>query len=84
MTQVTHVILPEHWASFLINGDGSGLTDKERLQAAQQADLATERGEWSIVDVSDGWFSWHYPLYDLSAGAPAGGQVAEYTLLKVG
>lgn len=60
-------ILPAYWASYLINGDGSGLTAAE---ADQIESWLESEGNPAFVDVGDSWFSntiW--------------GNVAEYTAI---
>lgn len=65
-----------YWASYLINGDASGMTAGER--AVCDAWLEREglnRG--TFVDVSEPYFSWFYGFH---TGADcAGGDLADYT-----
>lgn len=68
---VTYV-LPSYWASYLINGDDSGLEEGERAQINEwlhQEDLPDP------VDCGESYFSWINDATDL------GGDVCEYTFL---
>jgi hypothetical protein len=62
------------WASYLINGDASGLTDEERDLADQWCER--ELGpNGAVVDCGEPWFTWSYRLY---TGAPyQGGDVVD-------
>lgn len=83
--ETTTIKAPSHWASYFINGDASGLTDKEQAQA--DAWLAREQVE--IIDVADDengepqepHFSWNVQLY-----APEvdyrGGDLLEYVAIN--
>jgi hypothetical protein len=63
-----------YWASYLINGDASGMSDEERRLA--DAWLARVGGE--VVDCGEPFFTWSYGLH---TGADcAGGDVVEYTI----
>jgi hypothetical protein len=65
-------ILPAYWASYLINGDASGLEEED--QRACDAWLARNPGG-SCVDCGESYFS-----HRNDAGTLAG-DVAEYTFL---
>jgi hypothetical protein len=61
------------WASYLINGDASGLTDEERNLADAWCERELGPND-AIVDCGEPWFTWSYRLY---TGADAqGGDVA--------
>ena len=71
--EVVSYTLPIYWASYLINGDASGLEDDE--QAEIDAWLESE-GNPSFVTVSeDYWFAHSNDASSL------GGDVAEYSAL---
>jgi hypothetical protein len=74
MTTETYT-LPIYWASYLINGDASGLEDNEQ----EEIDAWMESEEpGDCVDVGeDYWFSSHNDAHTNLAG-----DVAEYTFLK--
>lgn len=76
MKTITNYDLPAYWASYLVNGDASGLEPGEQEQidawSARQGDIG------SCVDVSeDSWFAWSNDATNL------GGDVATYAFLKV-
>jgi len=76
MTTFTHTIevrLPAYWASYLINGDASGLLDGEQ----QEIDAYLARaGLGAAVDCSDEpWFAHYNDATDL------GGDVCDYTFM---
>lgn len=62
--------LPAHWASYLINGDASGLEDGE--QAVIDAWMVKE-GNPHICDCGESYFSWTNEATSL------GGDVCDYT-----
>ena len=65
------------WATYLINGDESGLTACERRHADMW--LAKLGSEADVVDVGEPYFSW---AYNRHTGLPySGGEVADYTIL---
>jgi hypothetical protein len=67
-----------HWASYLINGDASGLTELERIQADAWCDRELEDGE-QVVDCGEPYFSWSFGMY---TGIPVkGGDLVDYTIL---
>ena len=75
-TTLTTYRLPAYWASYLINGDASGLESGER--ATIDAWLAREGGP-NIVDCGDSYFSRHN-----ESGNGMAGDVCEYTALQGG
>lgn len=65
--------LPAYWASYLINGDHSGLEDSE-IQEADSFMASLEADGWYCVDASqDSDFSYSNDATD------TGGDVAEFT-----
>ena len=70
------------WASYLINGDASGLTPAEKVAADA---WLTREGikRRDVVDcAAEAHFSW---AFDLWTGLPShGGDVLEYTIIKRG
>ena len=74
------VIGAAYWASYFINGDASGLEEREITLAHEWA--ARELGPSDhIVDCGEPYFSWHYTLHTGDA-ASQGGDVCEYTIVK--
>jgi hypothetical protein len=79
MTEVRKILGAAHWASYLINGDASGLMPEEKELC--DAWLARELGSGEdIVSCEDeSHFSWNYGLY---TGADcAGGDLLEYMVI---
>ena len=84
--KVSEVTLPVYWASALVNGDYSGLSEEEAKRCrAKVAELAAEG--MAVVDcarddsgeIKDARFTWNYPLYDREA-AVSGGEVLDYVV----
>ena len=69
---------PAHWASYLINGDASGLEPGEASRADEYVQNLFPRSIVSVVDCGEPFFSWSCDLY---GGINAGGDLAEYTAL---
>lgn len=74
-----------HWASYLVNGDDSGLEPREReLCDAWLARL----DPWRVVDVArdasgeaqESWFTWSYGLH--TGDDCSGGNCLDYVLHK--
>lgn len=64
-----------YWASYLVNGDASGIDETERALA----DAWLERmGAADVVDVGEPYFSWSYGFH--TGAACSGGDLAEFTL----
>jgi len=78
MPGFTQTKMPAHWASYLINGDASGLTLEERSQC--NAYLKAQ----GIADVigcdEEAHFSWSFSLY---GGDAEGGDLLNYTVRYV-
>jgi hypothetical protein len=74
--QFDKLIGAAHWASYLINGDASGLTDEE-IALADKWLVANE-----VLDVVDcdeePRFTWNYDLH--TGDKFRGGSVVEYTV----
>lgn len=65
--------LPVYWASYLINGDDSGLVNGEKEQIDK---WLSKEGDPCFVDVSsDSYFAWRNDATSL------GGDVTEYTAI---
>ena len=67
---------PSSWATYLINGDESGISDDDRAQA--DAFIAYV-GLGSPVDCQDAGFIWRHEAY---AFCPFGADCQEYTFLR--
>lgn len=69
--------LPAYWASYIANGDDSGLDGSERKIAD---DFCEKEGltEWTFADVGESYFS-----HSNDAGTLAG-DVCRYTFVKIG
>lgn len=72
---------PAHWASYLINGDASGLEkgEAERADAYVQGHAPRSRINVVDVDADSVGFTWSFDLY---GGDCAGGEIARYTALS--
>ena len=71
------------WASYLINGDASGLSDDERQLADAWRKLEV-RPNCSIVNYGEPYFSWNYDLCTgaIFAGSTRrGGDVVDYRVV---
>ena len=80
MIEVDTITGPNYWASYLVNGDASGLTAEEKAACdAWQASIAP----WYVVSTGDDQeprFTWHFRLY---GGTADGGDVIDYIAHKV-
>lgn len=74
--KTTTITLPSAWASYLINGDNSGLTRLEQDRADKETEGLNIVG---IVEDSKR-FTWWYALYDPESGFK-GGTVADYIIV---
>lgn len=83
--EVDTVTAPDYWASYLVNGDHSGLESDEKAAC----DVWQEGlGDWYVVDVArdesgeaqEPRFTWSYSLY---GGTASGGSVVDYVAHKV-
>ena len=72
MTTETY-ILPAYWASYLINGDDSGISGQDKAECDQWLE---SNGNPNIVDCGESYFSWDNEATTL------GGDVCDYTALK--
>lgn len=84
MIEVTEVTAPAYWASYLVNGDSSGIDENEKaLCDAWKA----QQKPWYVVDIArdedgeaqESRFTWSYALY---GGDCSGGDVVDYVLHK--
>lgn len=66
------------WASYLINGDASGLGDEERKLADQWCERELGPND-AIVDCGEAYFTWSYRLY--TGSAFSGGDVVDYRVM---
>lgn len=73
-TETTTRRLPAYWASYLINGDASGMEDDERAEADEYLDSLG--AGWSCCDVGEVDFSHTNDANRL------GGDVATYTFIN--
>ena len=74
--KVDSITLPAAWASYLVNGDDSGLSERERDQADSRLARVLEPGQYIVGTVyDDPWFSWDFDLY---GGDCRGGQINRY------
>jgi len=70
-----------YWASYLINGDSSGMTDAEIALCDAWEARELEEGETIVSCDDEARFTWSY---DLHTGADyKGGDVLDYTVLKI-
>lgn len=82
--RVIQTAAPAYWASYLVNGDSSGLSDREidladKWQAghapAYVVDVARDRHGLA----ADSYFSWHYGMISGDAES-VGGELLDYVL----
>jgi len=68
---------PASWASYLVNGDHSGLEDAEQSEAdACIKDLIERHGNGHVVNCGEPYFTWGRTDYGSLAG-----DYCEYTIL---
>jgi hypothetical protein len=82
------VVAPDAWACALVNGDRTGLDEREaQLCEAFETDLATDG--WAVYDVvrddegepCEPWFTWNYRVFVPGAdGACEGGMMRDYII----
>ena len=78
MVQFVEITGPTHWASYLINGDASGLDEGEKEMVDRWLEREGLRRVVSTVDSEDeGRFTWSYALYNPESGC-TGGNVIDY------
>ncbi len=72
---------PVYWASYLVNGDDSGIDAEEKAHA----DHWLKSNSVSAVCIEDDSerFTWHYSLYDTLAKV-SGGEVCDYICEQLG
>ena len=66
------------WASYLINGDTSGLSDEERNLADAWCERELGPND-CIVDCGEPYFTWHYKLH--TGASYSGGEVVDYRVI---
>jgi hypothetical protein len=77
MVEFTQIKGAAYWASYLINGDASGLTPREVALANNWLDV---NQIVNVVDCShDSHFTWNYDLHTGDVMA-RGGDVLDYTV----
>lgn len=76
LADVDTVTMPAHWASALINGDASGMTDREERLMDRYVERVLYEHGWQVVDViGEPYFTWRYRLH---GGDAEGGEVVDY------
>lgn len=70
---------PSSWASYLINGDDSGITDEEQAWADE---FVRHIGAGSPVDCEDAGFKWTCDAMGLCPMTRLGGDMSTYTFLR--
>lgn len=71
---------PSHWASYLVNGDHSGLSDAEKSQADRMIlEVTKDIGNGHCVDCEEEGFSWRHDFQHIAGRL--GGDVSTYTFL---
>lgn len=83
LLEVTVATAPAAWASALVNGDWSGMSDDDTRACR---DWIESQRPYAVADVQrnadgeacDPRFTWHYTLY---GGTAAGGEVLDYVML---
>ena len=83
------ITLPSYWASALVNGDYSGLSDDSEVKRVNATIDRLAADGWHVVSTADDddgnsvepRFTWHYRLYDPGADC-SGGEVLDYVLLR--
>lgn len=74
MLNIITYTLPAYWATYLINGDDSGISDEDKQQC--DSFLSRERLTMPVSCSDESWFSWHN-----DSGNNLGGDVMEYVFL---
>jgi hypothetical protein len=78
MTRAFRFKAPAFWASYLVNGDASGLCPGERARIDDYIALALPEGADVVDCAQEAHFSWNFGLY---GGDAEGGDLLEYTAL---
>ena len=79
MPNVERICGAARWASYLINGDSSGL-EPEEIEACDNWAARELSDDGSCVDCDEPFFSWSYGLH--CHVDPIGGDLVEYTILR--
>jgi hypothetical protein len=77
--QTRTLIGAAYWASALINGDRSGLSDEEKIALDRWMKIELKEDE-SVIDCGDPYFSWSYALF--THADANGGDLVEYTVIS--
>jgi len=84
--EVDEVIGPAYWASALVNGDTSGLSDEEEAimdrWVKDLLDRGLDLGSVSTKDDEEPWFTWNYRQYSGDYAGPSGGDVITYIVYR--
>jgi hypothetical protein len=75
MTEDNTIRAPAIWASYIINGDASGMNDVEIAACAAYLGRALPEGAAIVSCADNSHFSWNYDLY---GGTAQGGDLLEY------
>lgn len=77
------ITAPSYWASAIINGDSSALSNAEDERCTKFLNDLSADG-WTIVDAKEGTerFTNSYHLYDRGAGV-SGGDVMDYQAIRL-
>lgn len=84
MIEVGEAVGPSHWAVALINGDTSGLDDREEAYLNAWVERLSRDG-WhvsSVRDEEEPWFTWNYRIYSGDHAGPSGGDVVTYVIFR--
>jgi len=70
---VVSIIAPAYWATYLMNGDASGIGDEEAARIDRF--MAKHYPHVDVVDCGEPYFSWSFDMY---GGDAEGGDLCEY------
>lgn len=75
--------LPAHWASFIVNGDGSGMTDSEVELATAELDAIFDAGHVLVEPIGEPFFE-RNPAWKRWSGSDKviAGMVYEYVAIS--
>lgn len=83
------ITLPAYWATALVNGDYSGMTDEAEAARCRAVIAHWADKGWCLYDVArdddgeahEARFTWSYRLYDPGADC-SGGEVLDYVMIE--
>ena len=75
---VSEAVGSAYWASYLINGDATGLTDEEEALCDAWQALQAPAFVVGTLNDEEPWFSWSYGMY--TGSSYSGGNCLTYTL----